>query len=773
MKRKSLFFAMACLTVVFAGCKDESDHGKSTIYEGDEVKFGVSGLASFDKGYSDAPSTRTVYGEGKYVDGKWHYPLSWVYGDEISVYCPQSSGGEAFVHYAVKWNGGSEGDIENGTSVYMIKTGENGLRWGDTSQNHDFYAFYPSSAIRTDMRFADGLLHGNIPNTQDMVEWVSDGNGNWTGRPDMNYAFMRAYNRVTPDDARNDKVTLDFKPLTTAIEITLEAAGNMTSPVTISQIQILATNKDGTQKQAVCGDFEYDIVSGVNTLVNEDVVNDYMITVPCWHESGGVQVPIELASGKKLTFTVFLLPGTDGNGERTLRNLQVRVPGWNAGLQVKTYENINIAVGTKSQVWLPEYEPATGSSNNWLGSLPDNVYISQLSIPGSVNAFSGEFLNDARNYVEGASEMDQTQVMSVTDQLDFGVRALEIATERATGLYPNSYNLGTQGSLIAGTTTSSNLASALRTVAGWLKRNDSEFVIVMPYYAPNATDIPEAWSNQLKNYLQTVSDIDGVEILPFDNSMTIGDARGKILFLSRMPGSKADVDRWVGTPQKTTAIYGWDSDKNRWKRRGYDMSASGYWNGEQWNGKADPKGAGYTEPDYKSWKYDAVTPSSAPDFYIQDWFRVCNGSGRYRHTDLTSSTYWYESKSEKISHIKNFMDASVNVMKQDYTGGSVFINSLAGYYVVNKNWGVSAIPAPTGLHPDYGKHGDIPAFARDMNNVVYNYVLGLKYENRGPLGIMLINYTGMPEAFGMKMSGDYIVRALIDNNFRFPLFGMK
>lgn len=169
------------------------------------------------------------------------------------------------------------------------------------------------------------------------------------------------------------------------------------------------------------------------------------------------------------------------------------------------------------------------------------------------------------------------------------------------------------------------------------------------------------------------------------------------------------------------------------------------------------------------------------NYYIQDWFRVCNEKDDYRHAydpeislSISPTTKWYESFIEKKDNVEDFMSQTIGLLRLDKTGSNVCINSLAGYYVVSSNNGVSAIPHSTTLHPNYGKHGDIPPFARDINDVVYKYILSLNYENRGPLGIFLINYVGIDKAFGgMEMHGDYIVRALIDNNFRFPLLGSK
>lgn len=803
---KSFLSILITATVLFSACRDELEqNNRIPIVEGDEINFGASNLASFGNGYSEVSrsrNSRTSYGDASFDGNKWHYPLNWVYGDQIKVYCGEAADAVAR-DYRIEWAGGSDGNVASDNSTaYMVKVGENGLHWGDINKKHHFYAFYPASSINNDGAFQEGVVHDTIPGTQEMVEWQEktiNGKTVWVGKPNMEYAYMSADTIIDPKTADN-KVGFDFKPLTTAVEITLIGKDGITgNGIPLTAVQITSERGDKTEKQAVCGAFEHNILTGVTTVHNDNVATDYMITVPLWQKSktGDDLMPLQLKGGDTVRFTVFLLPGTykdsEGKETRTLKNLQVRVPGWNSGVRVKYYDGINLEVGTKSQIWLPDYN-TNDKPNTWLGSLPDNVYISQLSIPGSVNAFSKSILPNYSYPGAGQDEMDLTQDLEVEQQFSYGVRAFEIATERWSSLLAsqntiNGKNLGTEGSLIAGTTTSSNLDNALTRLAQLVKDNQSEFVIVMPYYAPDETQNAEGWSHQLQNYLQSLPKINEhpsvneVEILPFSNSMTIGEARGKILCLSRMPSGKESVDDWVGNPVYTSAIYGWDSDKNRWERRGYNMSAEGYWTDGQWNGNSNPALAGYTNPTYLNWKYDAAMPAStgtstteSVTFYIQDWFRVCDapdGSAQYQHADgiFPSSTTWYDSKNEKIRNIKEFMDQTIGVLSKDVTGNSVFINSLAGYYIISKSSGVSALPAPTTLHPDYGKHGDIPPFARDMNNEVYKYILNLDYNSRGPLGIILINYAGVKTYGTLSMRGDYIVKALVDNNFRFPLLG--
>lgn len=749
-----IYTTFVAATLLFASCTDELEENNNytPIVEGDEICFGASDLVTFDEGYSDdIPQSRTFYGEATWDGTKWHYPLNWVYGDEVAVYCKESPDSKKYATYRIQWDGGSEGAVADGDNnlAYLFRVGDNSIHWGDPDSTHHFYAFYPASAINNN--FKNGVVKGVIPNAQE-VSWSEPNNdGNWVGKPNMKYAFMRAYNVIKPADVKDGSVKLTFEPLTTAIDIILTAK----TDVTISAVQVSSRNKNGDTQQSVCGDFEYNIGTGETTVGTPDVATDYRVTVSCWHDDGnGNQVPIELKKGNSLKFTVFLLPGSDANGKRILHNLEIRVPGWNNGLRAKYYDGIDIKVGTKSQIYLPEYEP-NKSSNNWIGSLPDNVYISQLSIPGSVNAFSSA-VNDSYNE-EGSKEIDQTQTLPVNEQLAYGVRAFEIPTERRNRLVDNISHLG-EAHMVAGDTHFSDFGTAMNQLATFLANNPSEFLLVMPYYSPTDVgggDNSDDWVEKMRAYIKTLSasgnpiitvnnekgESVNIPIKPFTNTMTIGDARGTILLLTRVANNTPT------NPVHTSVIHGWNADKDRNDRRSGD-----------------------------NWIYESEVPAgiAKPTYHIYDWQRVCKETREYKYFNNIfdqGKQYWTESKTEKIGNGKDdkgdvelFMESTIQTLKTTTNAQDVFINNLAGYYIIDG--GLSAKIGGSG-----GKHGDIPPFARDINKVVYNFILGLDYESRGPLGIVLINYAGAETAFGMNMYGDYIVKALVDNNFRFPLLG--
>ena len=775
---KSFLSILITATVLFSACSDELEqNGRIPIVEGDEVNFGANDLVTYGNGHSDfsrSANSRTSYENAYYDESGWHYPLNWVFGDQIKVYCPEAADAVAR-DYRIEWENGNEGDIspDDNKTAYMVKVDENGLHWGDLDKSHHFHAFYPASAINNDKYFENGVVHGNIPNTQEMIEWKEEEiqvNGQkqtaLVGKPNMNYAFMSAHTTIEEPSKANNRVTFDFKPLTTAVEITLQGASSITGgSAPLTAVQISSEKSDGMEKQAVCGDFEHNILTNTTTVHNDNVATDYMITVPLWQKNGEDLVPLELGPNQIVRFTVFLLPGEDSDGKRTLKNLQVRVPGWNTGVRVKYYDNIDLEVGTKSQIWLPDYD-TNDKPNTWLGSLPDNVYISQLSIPGSVNAFSS-FVN-TRGYTEEATEMAQTQTLSVQDQFKYGVRAFEMATER---------NGSSMGDLVAGDEHSSeDFDYAMKLFADLVAENPTEFVLAIPYYSPtslleggNTENIP-VWIEAMRAYINglpkinregkqtpavTASNGEQIPILPFSNTMTIGDARKSILLLTRI----ATGDQT--NPQHTTVIKNWNAARDRWEQRGWTT-----WTGSG-NYVPNPEGSG------NNWIYPSEAPASVgtPTYHVQDWMRVCKESKEYEYGTNwpivgRNKQYWCESKTEKETDIKEFMSETIEVLKNTTNAGDVFINNLSGFYIVDKGFFSADYDGNAG-----GKMGDVPAFARDMNNLVYEKIMSLDYNSRGPLGIVLINYAGSPDAFGLKMHGDYIVKALVDNNFRFPLLG--
>lgn len=815
MYRDKLIYGLMAVSAFFAACSDDfgdTTGPKNPIVDGDEILFGATDLATFDDGFTDGVKEgRTVYGDANYSGGAWHYPLNWVVGDEVSIYSPdatfpnQAEGYADYVIAGVDEEGNPVGDgdtISDNTNAYLKRVGDNGLHWNGLDKTYKFYAFYPSKVVKDDKNFKEGLVHGYVPKRQPMAKWTYDEvNKEWVGTPDMNLAFMRGYAEVNPSNLSNGSpVKLEFSPLTTAIEITLKGSDDMPDQVELMQAHIRGINKEGNQKQAICGTFTYDIDKDITTERNHAAFeNSHEITVPLWRKGDdGNQVPLIIKRGESIRFTVFLLPDksgdiTDGSGQvigedRTLTNLQVEIPGWNGGTSIKTYNGVEIKKGTKSQIVLPKYNP-TGTVNNWMSRIPENVYVSQLTIPGTTDAFSGEVIANKGSYNANSDE-DHTQMLTVEQQFNKGVRGFEIGTEvaynRAGGAsIPNVITSGwfagnfADAPLVCGNTIDVNndrrFSKRLQDLAGLLAKNPSEFIVVNMYYVPKGTTVnigQPAWIKQLSTYMNDISwkvstsDGGSVAIVSYDNAMTVKDARGKILLLVRTNGEGDDVADLSG---KVTVIKGWSSNKDRWKRRGYDTNTDAFLTGDrvgQWDG---------TSPISKTlpvdWVYPVKAPTTPPTVYVQEWKRVCPKTASYAHAG-GGPTKWDASIGEKKTNITDLMSAAVNNLKSDTEGKFIYINSMGGYYIVDNSSSPSGAPNSS-VYGSYGRTGNIASYTSVINSYIYNYVLNIPYAQRGPLGIVYMNYAGVQQDTwsNLQMNGDYLLKSLIGNNFSFELLG--
>ena len=211
MKKVYIYLGIA-LAACLSSCTDDSlDNGvQNPVQTGDEILFG-----STLSGDADMIETKTVYGD-RTTTG---VPVYWEDdgSDEIAIYCLQSSApANHLVHYKVS---PSDNDPSTAASVTKVNAAEAGLQWGDLNTPHNFYAFYPASAVKgSKEENQTGKITANIPETQQVTEWrikegTEDGaiNGHKTyfGLPNMDYAYMYAYTQVNPSEINeNNPVSL-------------------------------------------------------------------------------------------------------------------------------------------------------------------------------------------------------------------------------------------------------------------------------------------------------------------------------------------------------------------------------------------------------------------------------------------------------------------------------------------------------------------------------------------------------------------------------------
>lgn len=773
----SLFSAM--MLAAMSGCTEEEFVQKdNNIPKGNGIVFGANAS------YAGDPQSRTEYGD--YVtDGsgnKVSQAIKWVDSDHVDIYSPTSPSLKK-VEYGI-----TNINTTNNSQAYLLALGD-GLQWDGASSTQDFYAIYPAiesmsnTAVKNVVSFENGVLKGYIPvNQQHTITHNTD--GTWTAKPNMDYLYMAAVLKDYPipsGDTQDDGVSLHFVPLTTTLELTIK--GPTEAP--IASINVFANDGDN-----IAGYFSCDLTKASTTTIDNSNLNcDYessatvrnMITISGYYDDGGTQKPLELKDGESITFNVFLLPHT------ALDNISVRVAGFNtASKTMKLVDSKGSSVllrpHQKTRVTVNAPKISSGGVNNWITGMNNNVLVSQLSIPGTANSFSNKYTgSDAQNY--------KAQTVDFEQQWNSGIRCFELRC-------PNSSTNSLEDVQLQCNRQDLGITFGEAVDEIWKKvQNSGEFAMIMPAFESNAgrgTNVSD-FADDLNQFF---TDHLGYKYTTYSRDLTVGEARGTLMFLARIT-SEEDGSLKLSNPGQGVFIDQWGSLKDNWNRRGYPVdnwaknsSLSSSIENSMLNRGTIPtlptKGA--VNYKHNTTRADGTTGSA----YIQDWARVAKESKNYslytsytyegRPTwdyvvDYTQCIYWQESLTEKQNDIWNTFELAIedNNNKQ---GSTFYINCLDGYYVddaveLSKK---PYIEGGSGIYTDsngytqslgYGNGGiagNIESFATDINNWFYNKILNYGAENiYGPMNIVILDR--VYESGG----GSYLPSVIINNNYRFPL----
>lgn len=767
----SLFSAMA-LTVMNGCTEEEFAQQDNNIPKGNGIVFGANAS------YAGDPQSRTEYGDyvidettGKKVSQAIEWVSNESHQDHVDIYSPTSPN-QNKVEYGI-----TNINANDNSQAYLLALGD-GLQWDRTSSTQDFYAIYPAiesmsnTAVKNVVSFENGVLKGYIPvNQQHTI--TKGGETGWTAKPNMDYLYMAAVQKGYPipaSDAQDDGVSLHFVPLTTTLELTIK--GPTEAP--IASINVFANDGDN-----IAGYFSCDLTqAGTTTTDNNNLTCNYessatvrnMITISGYYDDGGTQKPLELAEGESITFNVFLLPHAD------LDNISIRIAGFNTAS--KTMKLVEKSSGTsvvlhphqKTCVTVSAPKISSGEVNNWITGMNDNVLVSQLSIPGTANSFSNKYTgSNAQNY--------KAQTVDFEQQWNSGIRCFELrCPNNSSGnsldgvqLQCNRQNLGI------------TFGQAVDMI--WEKvKGSGEFAMIMPAFESdagrggNVTD----FANDLNQFF---TDHSGYAYKTYSRDLTVGEARGTLMFLARIT-SEEDNGLTLPTPGQGVFIDQWGSLKDNWARRGYNV--------DNWaKGSSLSTSMEYymiTDNTYEGFVPNNWPTKGAVDYmhnttradtskgsaYIQDWARVVKESKNYELYSYSywgtryQYAYWQESLTEKKDDIWNTFELAIedNNNKQ---GSTFYINCLDGYYV-DSQVELSFKPYIEGYsangysYTNGGVAGNIESFATDINNWFYNKILNYGAENiYGPMNIVILDR--VYESGG----GSYLPSVIINNNYRFPL----
>lgn len=725
MKKNIFLIAGIALTAMLSGCADENldNTVKNPVKSGEEIMFG-SELSGDADVIEAKPGTRTVYGDRN----KNGVPVYWEADgtDEIAIFCNQASQpANHLVNYKITPD---ETNHEIAASVAKVNPSEAGLQWGDLDTEHRFYAFYPASAVEGSAEEdKTGQITANIPVTQQVQEWRKgtfessdtefNGRTVYFGLPNMDYAYMYAYNAVTPSEVeKSQAINLQFHNLVTVLDITVQGPSSGTA--TITNINVDAIEGE---EPILTGDFTCNIRNTETGVIGTcEPVGDFneergRISIPCYDKKTGQF--IQLGPNELLNVKAYIIP-QDINNTVTKQTLRVTVSLLNGAPCRKTLQTADVTPHKINRVILP---PLTiGGTNYWMSSLDPDIYVSELSIPGS--KFS--VLTSAN----GASRVYQNA--TIQQQFEDGVRAFIFQT--AT----NSKNMGAQYDILYVVCEDKSrnvmtLSDAIKQIASYLdvceqNGKTNEFAFVMLTYSsgdvpwlddPQGYDNEQYWIDKLR---EEVNNIAGVaanriytdEITP---NTTINDVKGKIILKANY-NSKNMISRYGTTTAPIMFTY--------------------------WESATGPDG------------YQEENGGMPMDWGTPVWYENSNAALRWYYQEVTSVGNGQEATTqEKKDGIQNLFRKSVDLYHNDTSHKTWFMNDLGGYYSDNADIN--------------GRGTGIQALAIDMNQMGVDELQN-REENAG-LGIIFMNFADKQTESGAKYKSDWLIQTLIDNNFKFAL----
>lgn len=727
MKKNIFLIAGIALTAMFSGCADENldNTVKNPVKSGEEIMFG-SKLSGDADVIESKPGTRTVYGD-RTTTG---VPVYWEAdgSDEIAIFCNQASQPAShLVNYKITPD---ETDHAIAASVAKVNPSEAGLQWGDVDTEHRFYAFYPASAVKGSVEEDQtGQITANIPVTQQVQEWRKgtfessdtefNGKTVYFGLPNMDYAYMYAYNAVTPSEVgKSQAINLQFHNLVTVLDITVQGPSSGTATITNINVDAI----DGTTP-ILTGDFTCNIrnaSTGEGAVATCEPVGDFneergRISIPCYDNKN--KQFIQLGPNELLNVKAYIIPQDLENTVKQ-RTLRVTVSLLNGAPCRKTLQTAAVTPHKINRVILP---PLTiGGTNYWMSSLDPDIYVSELSIPGS--KFS--VLTSAN----GASRVYQNA--TIQQQFEDGVRAFIFQT--AT----NSKNMGAQydNLYVVCEDKSRNvmtLSDAIKQIASYLdvceqNGKTNEFAFVMLTYSsgdvpwlddPQGYDNEQYWIDKLR---EEVNNIAGVaanriytdEITP---NTTINDVKGKIILKANY-NSKNMISRYGTTTAPIMFTY--------------------------WGSATGPDG------------YQEENGGMPMDWGTPMWYTNSTAALRWYYQEVTSVGNGQEATTqEKKDGIQNLFRKSVDLYHNDTSHKTWFMNDLGGYYSDNADIN--------------GRGTGIQALAIDMNQMGVDE-LQKREENAG-LGLIFMNFADKQKGSGVDYKSDWLIQTIIDNNFKFAL----
>lgn len=522
----------ALFALLLAGCSDDLDNKPVVLpVSGDEIEFGAA-----SGGFTDVdPTTRTIYDvpAGSTFDNYTLLNIKWQYDiDQVRVYCPEGAEGFKTADYTVR----KATDVSSGSSTgYLQKNGETGVRWGDTGNAHNFYAFYSLD------RIGEGLQTGTtvtatIPTGQKggkLLTYNNDGNEDPNGTfkiitPDMSFCMMAGKGTWTP--GTDKKVALTFTPIVTVLDVLING------PEDVEFMNIVSVSVRSKSGKNIVGTFSYDLA---NESYNFDATDQShtaasIATVQTIVDNN----PVRLEQGQQLNVKFFLLPRDISEGD-----LVVSVLTEGGVVYSKTISRTSTSGGDgvlRAGLITRIKTPKLGGQqpNNWMSQIPDNALFTQLSLPGSKNSFA--YRVDANydpqtgisRFYQALPPLGINAIVNTTTQFDEGIRVFDVhlnIDRRTPVVYAGGANVSPEITLAA-------VLNTLRDKVNPDNATASECAVVFLNYVNDGYTVSE-WLSVVMDALDSWNNSNSRILTTLDENTTMEDVRGKVAVIINLQTS--------------------------------------------------------------------------------------------------------------------------------------------------------------------------------------------------------------------------------------------
>lgn len=719
---KKIYYLGIALAACLSSCSDDSlDNGKTVVnpvQTGDEIIFGSSLSDNTDM------ESRTEYGDRTATGVPVYWSSDEEKPDKIAIYCMQSSQpADHLVKYIVT---PSESNQAVAASVDKLDPNAAGLQWGDRSTPHRFYAFYPAGAVKgTDDEDATGQITANIPVTQQVQEWRTveagasgalEGKKTYFGLPNMDYAYMYAYNEVTPKDMEGSTVNLKFHNLVTVLDITVQ--GPQSGTATITNINVDAV--EGSQP-ILTGDFKCNIRAAktdgtvVCTPLGSFNEERGRISIPCYDKKTGHF--IKLGPDELLNVKAYIIPQNIDNTVKK-RTLRVTVSMLNGAPCRKTLNTADVTPHKINRVILPKLE--VGGTYYWMSSLDRDIYVSELSLPGSKFAYA-----TPDNGVTVRNFQDAT----ITQQFTSGVRAFIVQTAgyaeytRRGGRYThkdsgnddlyvtvNGNILQKNGKNVTIEDVLAELKACIDEAEKAKGESNNEYVVVQLTFEGNPCNSNHGnfnsgriWIEALQAKLNSLISENSYNLYTDEitANTTIRDLREHIVL--KVNYNSTAMGSYIAQDATIPALF------SKWQGKYGDVDLR--WGTPNENSTRTPM----------HWLYQEATHVGS-------------------NTEIT-----YQ---EKLDYIKKVFEDGVTRYQQNTEHDTWFMNDIGGRYIEDTDDAVTR-----------------------LTTKLNNYSVGL-LQNRtadASLGLIFMNFADKLETSGALYKSDWLIQTIIDNNFKFAL----